>query len=99
MNNQKLSAMADLAGIVIPTNPEDLKKIKSTLKQISDIMTMTEAHRDSISAELKNLVETYDLPAKFVRKMARAYHTQTFKKEIEEMSEFEALYIQVVGEE
>ena len=97
MSFQLMSA-ADLAQVIVPTNPEDLKKIKAALTQISDTMTIIEGHRGVISDDLKSISETYDLPAKFVRKMARAYHTQTFKKEVQEMEDFQVLYEQVMGE-
>lgn len=87
----------DVAGVVVPSNPEDLRKIKETLVLISNEMTLIESHRALIADELKNMAETYDLPAKFCRKMASAYHKQTFTQEVQEMDDFETLYEAVVG--
>lgn len=94
----QLSAMADVAGVVVPTNPEDLKKIRKSLEEISNVMTMIESKRAFITDEIKAVSEKYELPQKFVRKMASAFHKQTFKQELQEMEDFERLYTQVLGE-
>lgn len=94
----QLSAMADVAGVIVPSNPEDLKKIRKSMEEISNVMTMIEAKRAFITDELKAIAEKYELPQKFVRKMARAFHTQTFKQELQEMEDFELLYTRVLGE-
>lgn len=98
MSKFDMMAMADVSGVIVPTNPEDLKKIKSSLQEISNVMTMIEAKREFISEEIKALVENYELPAKFVRRMANAFHKQSFKQEIAETEDFERLYTQVIGE-
>lgn len=92
-----MTHMADTAGIVIPTNPEDLKKIKAALVEISDAMTMIESQRAYIKDSVDMVVEKFDLPGKFVRKMAVAFHAQTFQSQIAEMEDFEALYETVVN--
>lgn len=84
--------------IIVPTNPADLAKIKAAIQEVSNVMTMIEAKRDFISDEIKGLSETYDIPAKYVRKMVKTYHKQTFHAERSEMSDFESLYFAVTGE-
>jgi hypothetical protein len=90
--------MSQFTNIVIPSNPTEREAIKSSMKEISDVMTMIEAKRQFITDEIKALSEKYKLPARFLRKMARAYHSQTFQKEKQEMLDFEALYESIVGE-
>lgn len=88
----------DTVQVVVPSNPEDRKKIRQSMQTISDEMTKVEGIRSFITEECKAIAEKYDLPPRFVRKMARAYHTQTFQKEMAEMEEFESLYVQVIGD-
>lgn len=95
--NTMFPSDSSITGVVVPSNPADLKKIKDTLILISNEMTMIESRRALISDEIKNMAETYDLPAKYCRKMAATYHKQTFKQEVQELDEFEVLYEAVVG--
>jgi hypothetical protein len=96
---RNLESVAEQMGVVIPTNPTERAAIKSSMKEISDVMTMIEAKRQFISDEIKALSEKYKLPAKFLRKMASAYHRQTFQKEKQEMEDFEILYESIIGDE
>jgi hypothetical protein len=84
--------------VIVPTNPADLAKIKAAIQEVSNVMTMIEAKRDFIGDEVKNISETYDIPTKYVRKMVKVFHKQTFHREMEEMSDFESLYYAVTGE-
>lgn len=94
-----LASMAAQMGVVIPSNPAERAAIKASMKEISDVMTMIEAKREFISEEIKALAEKHKLPPKFLRKMAAAYHRQTFQKEKQEMEDFETLYESIVGDE
>lgn len=93
-----IDAMAADAGIIIPSNPEDRVKIRKSMEEISNVMTMIEAKREFIKEEIKALSEKYELPTRFLNKMASAFHRQTFKKEIDDMEDFERLYTEVIGE-
>lgn len=93
-----MSDATQVQQVIVPSNPEDRKKIKQSMQVISDEMLKMEGMRSFIGEEIKAISEKYDLPARYVRKMANAYHKQNFKKEQAEMGEFEALYIQVIGD-
>jgi hypothetical protein len=90
--------MPSVSEVIIPSNPEDLKQIKSVMKTISDSLTTIEGHRALINDEIKAVSEKFELPTKFIRKMAKTYHKQTINKELQEMEDFERLYTQVLGE-
>jgi hypothetical protein len=96
---KKLDSMTTEMGVTIPSNPQDRAAIKAVMRDISDAMTMIEAKREFIKEELKALAEKYEMPVKLLRKMARAYHRQTFEKEKQEMEDFEALYESIIGDE
>lgn len=83
--------------IVVPSSPEDRRIIRDVLSDISDNMTKMESFRESNNEAIKELAEKYDLPAKFIRKMARAYHKQSFEKDKQEMEDFEILYESIVA--
>lgn len=76
------------------SNPEDIKKIQSALKEISDELTLISAHRDHIKAIKEVLLEEFKdkLNAKQINKLAKTYHRQTFDQEVAENEEFAYLY-------
>jgi replication initiation and membrane attachment protein DnaB len=79
------------------SNPEDRKKIKNALQEISGSMTRIEAERDLIKEIVNDVVDNFKLPKKYVNKMARIWHKQNFQTEKQESEEFENLYITVVN--
>lgn len=78
-------------------NPEDRKKIRDALQEISNSYTRVEAERDLIKEIISNMSEEFDLPKKTVRKMAKVYHKQNFSQEQQEFSDFEAVYAEITG--
>lgn len=78
------------------SNPADRKKIKDALIEISDSMTRVEAERDLIKDIVKSISDDFDLPKKYVSKMARLYHKQNFHNQQQENDELATLYETVV---
>lgn len=78
------------------SNPADRKKIKDALQEISSSMTRMEAERDLIKDIVKDVSDNFQLPKKYVNKMARIYHKQNFQVTQQETEELESLYISVV---
>lgn len=81
---------------VIPTNPEDLKKIKDACQEISDCMIRIDSEREQIKEIISNISEKYELPKKIISKMAKAHYKNTFDKEAAEQEDFETLYEMVM---
>lgn len=79
------------------TNPTDKKKIKDALFEISGSYTRIEAERELVKDIVNDIAEKYQLPKKAVTKMARAYHKQSFTKEVVENEEFQELYETILG--
>jgi hypothetical protein len=79
------------------SSPEDRKKIKNALQEISDSMTRMEAERDLIKDIIQDVNDNHKLPKKYISKMARIYHKQNFQVTQQETEELEALYITVVA--
>lgn len=78
------------------SNPVDRKKIKDALQEISDSMTRIEAERDLIKDIVKDVSDNFQLPKKYVNKMARIFHKQNFQITQQEQDELESLYITIV---
>ena len=74
---------------------EDMKSIKGSLSEISNEMTIIEAHKEAIKDILNAMFDAHKIPKKVLRRMAKAHHKQTFQEEVAENNEFEALYLGV----
>lgn len=77
-------------------SPEDKKKIKGSLIEISNSMTRSDAERDLIKEIVNEMHDTFDIPKKTIKRMARIYHKQNFHTEQQEMEELGELYTTVV---
>lgn len=86
-----------MSNVIIPSNPEDRRKIKNALVEISDALTRISAERDLIKDIVVMLSEDYELPKKHVNKMARVYHKQSFDTEVAEQDDFQTLYETITG--
>lgn len=72
--------------------PENQKKLKEGLAEISNSMTRSEAERDFVNESIKALAEDMDLNKRVLRKLARAYHKQNIHEESAINTEVEDLY-------
>lgn len=86
------------APVALPSNPADRTKIKNMIRTISDSMTRMDAERDAIKEVKKEMKELFELPPKQINKMAKAYHKNSFKEEVQTAEEFDALYTSVFGD-
>lgn len=78
-------------------DPAVRTKVRQAMGEISASMTRIEAERDLIKEIVNKLNDEHNLPKKALSKMARAYHKQSFTKEVEEQEEFQTLYETVLG--
>lgn len=74
---------------------DDLKAIKDSLSEISNEMTIINAHKEAIKDIMDAMYDAHKIPKKVLRRMAKAHHKQSFQEEVAEDNEFEALYIGV----
>ena len=81
--------------VIIPSSPEDRAKVQAAIREISGAMTRIEAERDFINETLASLQEDFELPKKYMRKVAVTYHKQNLNKVKEEFSDIEDLYAAV----
>ena len=85
------------ASIIIPSSPEDRAKVEAALKEISAAMTRAEAERNYINESLKMLEDNFELPKKYMRKVARVYHKQNINEVKNEFSDIEDIYTAVTS--
>ena len=80
-----------MSGIIIPSNPQDQKKIRECMEEISNSYTRTEGERSFVKEAIENLAEEVDIPKKILRKMSRIYHKQNMSAVAGEIEDTKAL--------
>lgn len=83
--------------VVIPSSPDDRAKVQAALKEMSAAMTRIEAERDYINESLNMLEDNFELPKKYMRKVARVYHKQNINEVKNEFSDIEDIYTAVTS--
>jgi uncharacterized protein Yka (UPF0111/DUF47 family) len=76
---------------VIPSNPEDRKKLLATMDSICDSLTRIAGEKDFIKAEVEAMAETYEVPKKILNQFVRAYYKMNFndvKNDTDDLIEF-----------
>jgi hypothetical protein len=80
----------------LPSNPADLKKIKSNLYTITDQMVLIAGHRDVIKETLNALHEEYKIPKKVLRKLAKTLFDANYYEVSSENTQFEIMYEKIL---
>jgi hypothetical protein len=86
-----------MSNVIVPSSPEDRKKIKDALIEISSSLTRMEAERDLIKDILAEVEDKFELPKKYTRKLAKIYHKQNYAEIRQEQDDVETLYETVTG--
>lgn len=86
-----------MSGIIIPSSPEDRKRIKTCMEEISNAFTRVEAEKDYIKEAIQSLSEEVDIPKKVLNKMARVFHKQNLPEVVGDVEDVEALYESVMS--
>lgn len=76
--------------------PEDTKKIKAAIIEISNALYRVSDNRDLIKEIVKKTSEEYGIEKKTFAKIAKIYHKQSFEEEGAEFEEFSTLYESVI---
>ena len=78
------------------SSPEDRKKIKDAVQEISNSLTRMEAERDLVREIIKEVSDNHKIPRKIISKIAKTYHKQNLTQEVAEHEEFVELYETIV---
>lgn len=74
------------------SNPTDKKALQLSMQELSNSKARARAESAFQREEITALSEKYEIPKKFLSKMANDYHRQTFKKGVEESEEYVNIY-------
>ncbi len=77
--------------VIVPSSPEDLKRIKDAMQEISNSFTRIESEKDFQKEALEALEEDVGIPKKYLRKMSRIYHKQNMNQLRSEMETIDFL--------
>lgn len=77
--------------VIVPSNPQDLQRIKDAMAEISNSFTRIESERDFQKEALESLEEDVGIPKKYLRKMARIWHNQNMSQIKSEMETLDFL--------
>ena len=83
--------------VIVPSSPEDRKKILNALNEGSDSLTRISAERELIKEIIDNVSEEFDLPKKYVRKMINVHYKSNLKAVNAENEELVELYTTITG--
>ncbi len=78
--------------VIVPSSPEDKKKIRQALQAISDSLTRMEAERDLIKDILQTVEDNYKIKKKYTRRLAKVFHKQNFNQVQQDQQDLETLY-------
>lgn len=85
------------AGIILPSDPEERKKIKLAVKEISNSMTRIDAEKENIKDIVSDLSKTHELPKPAIKKIAAWYHKQDLAASVGQVEDAQGLYETVFG--
>ncbi len=86
-----------MSNVIIPSSPDDRKKIRGALEEISNSLTRIEAERSLIKEILQDVEDNFELPKKYTRKVAKIFHKQNFAEVKTEQEDLETIYETVTG--
>ena len=81
-----------MSGIIIPSSPEDRKRIKDCMEELSNSFTRVEGERDFAKEAISSLSEEVDLPKKVLNQMAKIYHKQNIAEVTGDFADMSELY-------
>ena len=85
-----------MSNVIIPSSPEDRKKVLNALQEFSNSLTRIEAEQSLQKEILARLEDEFELPKKYMRKVARVYHKQNLNEFKAEATEVEDIYESIV---
>lgn len=83
---------------MITITPNDRKKIKAAMSEISNALVRAEAERDLIKEIIGDLHKEHQIPKKTLNKIAKTYHKQSLIQDLQDHEEFVELYDSIVKE-
>lgn len=90
-------AIENANSFILPSNPEDRKKILELFKELSASYARIEGERTFIKEAIDVAAENHQIPKKVLRAAAKIYHKQNFDGVTVEAEQLTDFYEQIVG--
>lgn len=82
---------------VLPSNPEDRKRIVELFEEVSKSLTRIEGERTYVKEAITIASENYNIPKKVLSKAAKVFHKQNFDELSAEEEQFADFYDTIVN--
>lgn len=69
-----------------------LKALKEVVEEINHATRQIESHNSQIKDIVDSAYDTFKIPKKIIKRIAKVYHNQSLQEEVAEFKEFEALF-------
>ena len=69
-----------------------LKALKGVIEEINHATRQIEAHNSQIKDIVDAAHDTFKIPKKIIKRIAKVHHNQSLQEEVSEFKEFEALF-------
>jgi len=80
-----------MSNIIIPSSPEDKKRIRGAFEEISNSYVRIEGERAFQKDAIEALADEVDIPKATLRKAAGLFHRQNISSVVTEVEDMEAL--------
>jgi hypothetical protein len=87
-----------IASVFGTLSDEEITKLKTGIREMSDLMTIMDSQKSAMKETLDSLFEDIKIPKKILRKLAKSYHQNNYSEVVLENSEFQTLYEGVFDE-
>jgi hypothetical protein len=77
---------------MIPSNPEDRKKIAEVMKDMSNQLLKCEAAKEYVKEAKKSLKEEYDIPLGVINKVFKIFHDMNAAEYFGQQKDIEEFY-------
>lgn len=78
--------------VAVPSNPEDVKKLKTMLVEATHCMQRSDDEKESIKEIIADAYARFDIPKKALRKLATTMYKRNYDDVQAENDDFEYLY-------
>lgn len=69
-----------------------LKALKEVVEEINHATRQIESHNSQIKDIVDAAYDTFKIPKKIIKRIAKVYHNQSLQEEVADFKEFEALF-------
>jgi FixJ family two-component response regulator len=82
---------------VIPTSPEDIKKLQNAIEEASASLIRQDAEKDLRKEIHDALSEQVDIPKAVFNRMVKVYYKSSFRDDVQSAEDFRAAYEKVMA--